>query len=125
MAHRRFFVEQHSGRRRSAVTASNGFTRHSFPSVDLSISYWFSANVSPRHADCTSRERFNQGGRNVRLFQLFNNGQRELRRPTNVVSETLMVRIDRARDQLQREGKDVVAVLGKRPAQQKTIRAST
>ncbi|HET8697791.1 MAG TPA: hypothetical protein VFO94_09915 [Gammaproteobacteria bacterium] len=45
------------------------------------------------------------------LRRLFIGGYQELRRPVNVVDESLMTRIERAREQLRLQGKDVIAVL--------------
>jgi hypothetical protein len=49
----------------------------------------------------------------MQLSRLFVGGYQELRRPTNVVDESLMSRIDKARDDLRRQGKDVTPVLGR------------
>ena len=48
----------------------------------------------------------------MQLRRLFIGGYQELRRPMNVVDETLMTRIEKAREELQLQGKDVIAVLG-------------
>lgn len=45
------------------------------------------------------------------LRKLFIGGYQEIRRPVNVVDESLMTRIDEARKQLRLQGKDVTAVL--------------
>jgi hypothetical protein len=42
---------------------------------------------------------------------MFIGGYQELRRPVNVVDESLMTRIEEAREQLRLQGKDVIAVL--------------
>jgi hypothetical protein len=49
----------------------------------------------------------------VQLRRLFVGGYQELRRPINVVDESLMTRIEKAREELQLQGKDVIAVLGR------------
>jgi hypothetical protein len=51
----------------------------------------------------------------VDLRRLFIGGYQELRRPVNVVDESLMTRIERAREQLRLQGKDVIAVLQAAP----------
>jgi hypothetical protein len=48
----------------------------------------------------------------MQLRRLFVGGYQELRRPINVVDESLMTRIEKAREELQLQGKDVIAVLG-------------
>lgn len=45
------------------------------------------------------------------LRKLFIGGYQEIRRPVNVVDESLMTRIEEAREQLRLQGKDVIAVL--------------
>ena len=54
----------------------------------------------------------------MNLTRLFIGGHRELRRPTNVVDESLMRRIEEARDRLRLEGKEVrpVRTVGEREA---------
>ena len=42
---------------------------------------------------------------------MFIGGYQEIRRPVNVVDESLMTRIEEAREQLRLQGKDVIAVL--------------
>ena len=49
------------------------------------------------------------------LRKLFIGGYQEIRRPVNVVDESLMTRIDEAREQLRLQGKDVIAVLQSAP----------
>ncbi|HEX5050121.1 MAG TPA: hypothetical protein VFX89_23615 [Gammaproteobacteria bacterium] len=49
------------------------------------------------------------------LRKLFIGGYQELRRPVNVVDESLMTRIEEARKQLALQGKDVIAVLQSAP----------
>ena len=49
------------------------------------------------------------------LRKLFIGGYQEIRRPVNVVDESLMTRIEEARHQLQLQGKDVIAVLQSAP----------
>jgi hypothetical protein len=51
----------------------------------------------------------------VDLRKLFIGGYQEIRRPVNVVDESLMNRIDEAREQLRLQGKDVIAVLQSAP----------
>jgi hypothetical protein len=51
----------------------------------------------------------------VDLRKLFIGGYQELRRPVNVVDESLMTRIEEARKQLALQGKDVIAVLQSAP----------
>jgi hypothetical protein len=51
------------------------------------------------------------------LRRLLVGGHHELRRPVNAVDESLMRRIEEAREQLRRQGKEIVPVLGAvRPA---------
>lgn len=53
----------------------------------------------------------------MQLRRLFVGGYHELRRPVHTVDESLMRRIEQAREQLLLQGKDVVPVLGvARPA---------
>ena len=49
------------------------------------------------------------------LRKLFIGGYQELRRPINVVDESLMTRIEAAREQLRLQGKQVIAVLQSAP----------
>jgi hypothetical protein len=51
----------------------------------------------------------------VQLRRLFIGGYQEIRRPINVVDESLMTRIEKAKEELQLQGKDVIAVLGPSP----------
>jgi hypothetical protein len=51
----------------------------------------------------------------VDLRRLFIGGYQELRRPVNVVDESLMTKIERAREQLRLQGKDVIPVLQTAP----------
>ncbi len=51
----------------------------------------------------------------MQLPRLFVGGYHELRRPENVVDETLMTRIEEARQLLRLQGKDVTPVLGRAP----------
>jgi len=51
----------------------------------------------------------------VDLRKLFIGGYQELRRPVNVVDESLMTRIVAAREQLRLQGKQVIAVLQSAP----------
>jgi hypothetical protein len=53
------------------------------------------------------------------LRRLFVGAYQELRRPTNAVDESLMTRIEKARQHLRLQGKDVTAVLGPRPERPK------
>ena len=55
------------------------------------------------------------------LRRLFVGGYQELRRPTNVVDESLISRIDKARERLRLQGKDVTAVLGRTPERAKAV----
>ncbi len=57
----------------------------------------------------------------MQLRRLFIGGYQELRRPINVVDETLMTRIEKAKEELQLQGKDVIAVLGPSPEPQKEL----
>ena len=50
---------------------------------------------------------------------MFIGGYQEIRRPVNVVDESLMTRIEEARKQLQLQGKDVIAVLQSVPERPK------
>ena len=54
----------------------------------------------------------------MNLTRLFIGGHREIRRPIHVVDESLMRRIEEARERLRREGKEVrpVRTLGERQA---------
>ena len=49
------------------------------------------------------------------LRKLFIGGYQEIRRPVNVVDETLMTKIAEAREQLRLQGKEVIAVLQSAP----------
>lgn len=49
------------------------------------------------------------------LRRLFIGGYQEIRRPVNVVDESLMTRMEEAREQLRLQGKDVIAVLQSAP----------
>ena len=49
------------------------------------------------------------------LRKLFIGGYQEIRRPVNVVDESLMTRIEEARKQLALQGKEVIAVLQSAP----------
>jgi hypothetical protein len=49
----------------------------------------------------------------MQLPRFFVGGYQELKRPQNVVDETLMTRIEQARLQLQLSGKQVTPVLGR------------
>jgi hypothetical protein len=51
----------------------------------------------------------------VDLRRMFIGGYQEIRRPVNVVDESLMTRIEEAREQLRLQGKDVIAVLQAAP----------
>ena len=48
----------------------------------------------------------------MQLRRLFVGGYQELRRPVHAVDESLMRRIEQAREDLRLQGKDVVAVRG-------------
>jgi hypothetical protein len=53
--------------------------------------------------------------------RLFVGGYQELRRPTNAIDESLMARIEKAREHLRLKGKDVTAVLGRTPERRKAV----
>ncbi len=57
----------------------------------------------------------------MQLRRLFVGGYQELRRPVHTVDQSLMERIERAREDLRLQGKDVVAVLGAPPASAKPM----
>lgn len=53
----------------------------------------------------------------MQMPRLFIGGYRELKRPVNVVDESLMARIEEARRRLQLEGKEIKPVRTVRPIQ--------
>ena len=57
----------------------------------------------------------------MQLRRLFIGGYQEIRRPINVVDESLMTRIEKAKEELQLQGKDVIAVLGPSPEPQREL----